>query len=181
MSAGSPSGYNAQGQVTRYQDAAGVNINTSLAYRYLLGYASAGRPSTVVKETEATRPVQTTIRKSVYDRADHGTASGSASGRLTQLQGYDDTGNMNAQSDFYYQDTYGRLNQVKTIYDAWDGVPSNMTASNTGDQALSTYYQYDDLDQISSITYPNTGSPVTPCPYPPPNSFVSNFVLIPLI
>lgn len=150
-----PDGYDPNGRLIRYQDAAGYMSSPS--YHYLLSYDAAGRLTKSERETEQA-PQRITISSYSYDLADHGNGSYSHFGRLGKAIGYDEAGMVVSQNDYYYQDASGSLSHVKTAFDAWDGILGNIGQAGSGDTTFSTYYTYDSMGSIATITYPTTGA-----------------------
>jgi RHS repeat-associated protein len=157
-----PDGYNALGEIVRFITSDGAAATPPC--HYLKTYDSAGRLRTFEKETEETTPRRTRISERLYDLPDHGTAAGTGRGRLGRTVGFDDAGVAAVRTDYHYKEASGRLSQIQTAFDAWDGVANNLDQAGTGDTPYSVWYTYDALGQVSRINYPTTcGAGLTYC------------------
>jgi len=94
-------GYDALGNVVRYEDEFGYS--SVPAYHYRKTYDAAGR-LTLIKKVEDVSQSQAVIADYLYDDSDHGIAA-SQNGQLCRARGYDSASPpaLAAQTDYYYR------------------------------------------------------------------------------
>jgi RHS repeat-associated protein len=140
----SADGYDALGNVLRYQDAAGAA--ETIPYHYKQAYDAIGRLLTIDNETDAGTPPLTHIAAYTYDVASNGNGVNSHLARPARMTSYDQLGSQVSQSDYLYQDTFGRLNKVTTAFSLWS-------------PPQTTYYGYNSMGQVSTVDYPTSATP----------------------
>ncbi len=139
-------GYDALGNTLRYQTTAGST--DPQPYHFRQTYDLAGRLTLVERERDAAGGVHTPISAFVFDSSANGDGTDSHKGRLGRATSYDDTGVMAFQTDYFYQEAFGRLDRTISSFGSWNS-------------PRTTYYGYDALGQISTTTYPTNQPPAS--------------------
>jgi len=148
-------GLNANGQSLRFQDEAGYAA--SPRYHYLTTYDPAGRPVKLEQEFETSpASAKKKIAEYFYDLPSAGNGNGSELGRQGRIIAYDGSEMVVSKTDYFYTEALGRLDHFSTVFDAWDGEMSNLGGAGSSDATLNTFYTYDDLNQVQSMTYPTS-------------------------
>jgi RHS repeat-associated protein len=139
-----PDGYNALGQLIRYQEPEGALVSQHNEIQYDL----AGRRTLYQKIDEQNAQFNRLLSRYIYDEDKNGNGVREELGKLTTMLAYNQNGTNRAKYDYFY-DQLGRLQTKATTYGT-DLIGAQSAVYNTS-------YTYDAMNQVGTVTYPRIG------------------------